>query len=274
MKFKTIISSLIISFIFLMNMSVYGQNESIKITKNNTNSMLEYYALNNTDEAWEKNPFFLYFSPQENITGEEFSKLKGDVDNWIADWKIKKASSNKSILKKIFTKTRAKYLVNYNECSTFSLLLKNGTYDCLTGTLLFAHILKELDYEYEIKQLNSHVYIMVNDPQLGITLIESTDVYGYINGKHAIANKVEGYQKRLDNSLLYVKYGLDLKEDLTIKDIAGLQYYNKAVAAFRVNDLSAARLSLYKASIITDSPRISFLEEYLNESSVVVSAAK
>ncbi|WP_157491598.1 hypothetical protein [Flammeovirga sp. SJP92] len=274
MRFIKSIYRLTFTIIILMTVNVYAQEESLTLSKNQSHSMLEYYTLNHSEQAWEKDPFYLYFSPQENISGEEFNSMKNEVNDWVNQWKALEQKNNRSITKKLFNKTRQKFLKGYKECSTFSDLLEDGTYDCLSGTLLFAHIFQELGYEYSIHQNNSHVYIIVEDPYLGKTLIESTDIYGYVIGKNNIESRIKGYEKRLENSLLYSRYGMNLTETLSIKDVAGLQYYNLAVASYRANDLYEAKLSLYKASIITDSPRIGYFNFYLEESNNLISAMR
>ncbi|WP_281616431.1 hypothetical protein [Flammeovirga sp. SubArs3] len=252
--------------------AVYAQD--VLVSKQQSKSMLEYYTLNQFKEAWKIDRYNLFFSPEENIKGKEFKELKDEVENWITYWKTEQASTNKSIVKKLFNKTRQQFFKNYSECSTFSNMLETGTYDCLTGTLLFAHIFEELGYEYKIKQLNSHVYILLQDPILGETLIESTDVYGYINNERDINEKIKSYESRLQNSLLYEKYGMNLNEDLSIIDIAGLQYYNQAVHAYRNSNMPEAQLSLYKASIVTDSPRVIYLQAFLEDQYGEVQIAK
>lgn len=258
----------------MMTGRLYAQEETVTLTKAQANSMLEYYTLNHQQQAWEKDPFYFYFSPQENISGSEFQSMKEEVEKWVNNWKALEVKQKRSITKKMFTKTRQKFLKQYKECSTFSDLLNKGTYDCLSGTLLFAHIFQELGYNYSIHQSNSHVYLIVEDPYLGKTLIESTDIYGYELGEVAIQKRKTKYQSRIDNSLLYDKYGMDLTEQLSIKDIAGLQYYNLAVASYRVNDLEEAKLALYKASIITDSPRVDYFNYYLEENNNLISSSR
>ncbi|WP_156152239.1 hypothetical protein [Flammeovirga sp. OC4] len=274
MKFIKSIYHLTFTLIISMTVNVYAQENDVTLSKYQSHSMLEYYTLNHSNQAWEKDQFYLYFSPQENISGEEFNTMKNEVNDWVNHWKALEQKNNRSITKKLFTKTRQKFLKRYKECSTFSTLLEDGKYDCLSGTLLYAHIFQELGYDYSIHQNNSHVYIIVEDPYLGTTLIESTDVYGYVIGKNNIKKRIEGYEKRLENSLLYSRYGMNLTETLSIKDVAGLQYYNLAVASYRANDLYEAKLSLYKASIITDSPRIEYFNFYLEESNNLVSAMR
>lgn len=227
--------------------------------------MLEYYSLNQIDKAWNTDHFNLYFSPTEKINAKEFTSMKQDVQDWVNYWQEQKDKTNKSIVKKIFTKTRNKFLKNYAECSSFSEMINTGTYDCLTATLLYAHIFDELGYDFQIKQLNSHVYILLNDAHQGRTLIESTDVYGYVINQNDIDERINKYQSRLENSLLYKEYGMNLSENLSLKDLAGLQYYNQAVNAYRADNFQDAQLALYKASIVTDSPRIIYLRSYLED---------
>ncbi|MBB3700419.1 hypothetical protein KMW28_02695 [Flammeovirga yaeyamensis] len=269
MKFATTILSLIILLSFFGKQDTYGQNNTIVLAKNQSSSMLEYYALNQIETAWQQDHFNIYFSPTDNIKASEFVTMKKEVEDWVNYWQNQKEKNNKSIVKKIFNKTRNKFLKNYAECSSFSNMLKTGTYDCLTATLLYAHIFNEMGYDFTIKQLNSHVYILLNDEHLGLTLIESTDVYGYVNNEDDIKAREEKYQTRLESSLLYQEYGMNLSENLSIKDLAGLQYYNQAVNAYRTQDLDQAQLSLYKASLVTDSPRIIYLRSYLEEEGLV-----
>jgi hypothetical protein len=64
-------------------------------------------------------------------------------------------------LSHVFTKTHQRFLKRYTEPSSFNDLLKDGNYNCLTGTALYALILEHLHFRYQVIETNYHIFLLV-----------------------------------------------------------------------------------------------------------------
>ena len=176
------------------------------------------------------------------------NSLKEKQSNWKNDHKL---------LEHLFYKVHQKYLKKYVPYQSFQDLFETGTYGCLTGTALFAFLLDELGYEYEIIETNYHMFLKVQSN--GKTyLLESTDPF---SGFEHLEKEIE---KRIADAHLKNKSGgehhtftYDIYRSITFTDLIGLQYYNVAIDAFNRGNLKKALYCLNEASKINKSERIS-----------------
>jgi hypothetical protein len=85
--------------------------------------------------------------------------------------KIKKRDKQ---IQQIFTTVHQNHLTKYENQADFHELVDNGTYNCVTATLLYSMYLNRLNVPYAIKETPQHVYL-VSYPKDEQILIESTD---------------------------------------------------------------------------------------------------
>ncbi len=140
-----------ILFLFFILASLVTEGYAGEGTTNRNNYSLEH-AFNlmlNIDEA----PRF-----------QDRKNLKTNYDGFVHELKLKQLKWNDShrLLKKVFFQVHKEYLKEYVPYQSFQDLFETGTYGCLTGTALYAFLLEELGFEYEIIETNYHMFLLVN----------------------------------------------------------------------------------------------------------------
>ena len=91
------------------------------------------------------------------IKTDLYSRYSGqEINDFIIKLEEKKLSSknDKEFLHYLFYKTHRKLLKQYTEYCPFDALIKDGTYNCLTGTALYAVLLNHFNFEFEVIKLN------------------------------------------------------------------------------------------------------------------------
>lgn len=143
----------------------------------------------------------------------------------------------------LFDRTRQYYLRDYAEYATFTETLSSGTYNCLTGTALYALLLDHFGVPYQIIETNYHIFLIadVGDERI---LLEATDAAnGFVRGEANIEARIEKYRQGLPagNSRKKVyEYDANLYKEVSLDEVAGLLYFNRAIVAYNRGDLVSA----------------------------------
>jgi hypothetical protein len=142
------------------------------------------------------------------------------------------------------------YLKTFKKYQTFEQLMLNGNYNCLTGTALYALILEELGYKYDIIETTYHIFIIVKT-QTGRFLIESTDPFSGFEYNDDIINErlqaIRDSELKRHNKSVY-NYKVSLFKNVGLMDLVGLQFYNQAINAFNNKEFINAAVYLDQAS--------------------------
>ena len=163
--------------------------------------------------------------------------------------KADKWKSDKKLLKNLFHSVHQDFLHKYKPYDSFEALMTKGNYGCLSATTLYALILEELGFDYDIVELNFHIYLTVKSGEK-LFLIESTDpTYGFISNQRRIAEKLQEYKEgnHADGANKY-NYEVSLNNNITLRELIGLQYYNESVQAFNTGEIYEALELLNKAA--------------------------
>jgi hypothetical protein len=211
-----------------------------------------------------------YLAVYSQVEGRP-SRSTQDVESFI-DRIVSKRESFKSesaFLKYVFTKTHQRFLKHYEEYATFNDLLTTKTYNCLTGTALYALILQRLNISQEIIETNYHIFLLA-DTNTGKVLFEATDpMKGFMSNDHEIENRINTYRQntilQASSDKAYYRFKTPLYNRITLDGITGLLHYNLAVEAYNKQDLQSSithldkAISLYQSSRIEEFSRIIFL---------------
>jgi hypothetical protein len=170
-------------------------------------------------------------------------------------------------VKKIFRQVQKKFFKRYQLYHTYGDLMKNGDYNCISGTAFFAILYGEMGYDVHIYETPFHTFLEIEVSDSQKYLIESTDPnYGFVDNMKKIEKRREEYA--LGEHLTFPQ-GLGSTEDvssdgfvreISLQQLAGLQYYNSAVVKFNEGKYQEASLLLKKASYLYPSPRIIMLQ--------------
>jgi hypothetical protein len=171
-----------------------------------------------------------------------------------------KERDEKEFLNFLFRKTHQRIFRSFKEYSSFSDLLDKGEYNCLTGTALYALLLDHFGFKYTIIETNYHIFLVAKTTS-GNVLIEATDpTNGFVNKTNEIDARINSYrqnliqQKQSDKS--YYQFRFELFSTVTLDQMMGLMYYNRAVKAFNDKQLGDAIQYLDRAFVLYQSPRI------------------
>ncbi len=177
------------------------------------------------------------------------------------------AKSEQSFVRHIFAKAHQRYLKNYTAYASLEETFDNGSYNCLTGTILLSLILHHYDIDHQVIETNYHIFILAETTE-GQVLLEATDpLNGFVNSRTDVEARIARYKQnqiqpeQRDKS--YYKFNFELYNTVSIDELRGLTYYNKAVNFFNQKNLNAAVQNLVKANELYSSYRIEEFSQIL-----------
>jgi len=167
----------------------------------------------------------------------------------------------------LFAKTHQQYLKKYEVYAPISDLFNTGAYNCLTGTILYALLLNHFHIPHQVIETNYHIFIIAETKQ-GKILLEATDpINGFVTKQQDIESRLKVYRENLtpisDLKRDYYQFSFELFRPVSLTELQGLLYYNKAVDAFNHQDLQESAQSLKKAYAFYFSPRIDEFSQVL-----------
>ena len=111
----------------------------------------------------------------------EYYKKLDDVIKTLPSKESKSKKETKRI-KKVYDIIHSKFLKKYEANSIFTDIFKNGNYNCVTASAIYAYIFDKLDVPYHVKEAPSHVYLIAY-PKTHNIYLETTapGAYGFIS---------------------------------------------------------------------------------------------
>lgn len=183
------------------------------------------------------------------------------------DKKHSSAKSEFAFVRQVFVKAHQRFLKNYEAYASFDETLDNGSYNCLTGTILFSLILHHYNIDHQVIETNYHIFILAKTHE-GQILLEATDpLNGFVTSEKDIDARITLYKQnqiqdqQRDKS--YYKFSFELYNTVSIDQLRGLTYYNKAVDSFNHKNLQTSVQHLVKARELYSSGRIEEFSQIL-----------
>lgn len=193
----------------------------------------------------------------ESITQEEHLAFKVELDEYVVSLKAKrnKIKRNKDFISHIFYKTHRKYLKRYASFTSLGALSRTGKYDCLSATSLYSYLFSKLDIAHNIIEASYHIYINVETEE-GNVLIESTDpIYGFVDNANDIDQRLNKINTEVPKGKEAYTFASIVNEIISENELVGLQYYNRAVASFNIQEYEAAINFLSKGLVYRNNTR-------------------
>jgi hypothetical protein len=219
-----------------------------------------------------------FMRPQHAATGPQIASylattpsagLPHDFEEFVEKLSRKQltAKTETQFLQQVFARTHRTYLKRYKEHTAFADLFADGSYNCLTGTILFSTLLNHFGIPHDVIETNYHIFIIAYTQQ-GDVLIEATDVQeGFVTSATKINDRISRYKantvQTADATLAFYQYNFTLYRTVSQHELVGLLYYNLAVEAFNQWALGKATQYLVKAGERYVSPRIEEFSELL-----------
>lgn len=217
----------------------------------------------------------LLLAISEGMDFDKSAKVQRTIDNFRLELDSKNLASKSEDkkIKLLFNLTHKMFFEKYVHVSNFNKIFDAKEYNCVSATALYVILLKSYDIPFSIKEAPSHIYSIAYPNSKGIILESTAPGNGYYApGSNDIQKAV--------NSLVKLKYvtqkEVDAKgvrqvyndffygeEDINLKQLAGLQYYNEALGYYSEEDYEMALNSAYKAEILYPSDKIEFLKYVL-----------
>jgi tetratricopeptide (TPR) repeat protein len=168
----------------------------------------------------------------------------------------RKNADHARMVKRVFDEGRRRFLHSYNKnYPHFDQLFTQGSYNCVTGTALYAWVLQRLGYPVQIHETAFHAYLTVQVEHTGVPARRHRPQVGLrergrLRGKRALWYTGNELQK-----------GVTFNRLISFRQLCGLQYYNQGVVAFNARDYDASLAYLRKAlELYPESERIANLE--------------
>jgi len=250
-------------FIYVISISLsFCQNNFVAddVTSLNEIALLEKY---NDNIA-----FDLLYEIDNATQKDQISQQKNAFYKFLDGVKTK---ANSKKFKKnallIYRLIHNQYLKKYVDNPNFNDIFNNGDYNCVTATALYAIALDYLSIDYEIREMPTHVYLIVNPksekifyetttPGLNPYQINARNLQLY--KQHLIANKLMTEAEANDESYFEKNWLID--EIIDLKKLVGLQYYNNAIKYFDEEEYEKAALQTEKSGILYEKD---YIKEFL-----------
>lgn len=163
------------------------------------------------------------------------SDIQSRVDEFVQSVS-RHGADDRKVLHRVVRKAHATFLRNYVAHSDFDQMFTAGTYDCLTATAFFSHVLSRMNMKFQVIETNYHIFMMINTSQ-GELLLETTDgLGGLITDPEEIAHRKNAYRMEgppvvQSNQTVY-QYACRLYSAVPTEKLPGLMMYNRAVKAY------------------------------------------
>ncbi|PWJ44200.1 hypothetical protein [Sediminitomix flava] len=217
----------------------------------------------------------ILFAISEDNSNILLDKASHEIDLLIEELSKKKfeSKSEEKKLKLLFNLTHRKFFLKYREVSNFSKIFDVKEYNCVSATALYCLILDKYNIPYAIKETPTHVYAIAYPKTKGIILESTAPQDGFYKPSDTEINDAV-------NSLVELKYYTQdevaskgvrqvynefffSKDEIDLKKLAGLQYYNETITFLSEQKFKEALNSIYKAQFLYPSDKNEYLSGIL-----------
>ncbi len=205
---------------------------------------------------------FTKYIAQYIATDKSKSVSTEAVEKFVQRLESKKHAFKKEseFLQYAFNQTHRKFLKHYKPYCTFTELIDNGTYNCLTATALYALLLDHFQIDYKIVETNYHIFLLAKTEQ-GTVLLETTDpLNGFISNANQVEKRLTTYKQnelmQTNTDKVLYTYNFNLYNVVDLDQMLGLMYYNLAIDAYNHQEIQSAIAFLDQAILRYQSPRI------------------
>ncbi|WP_250630472.1 hypothetical protein [Rhodoflexus caldus] len=201
-------------------------------------------------------PEFFRCEAQSADTAQLQANLAALSDNVLKDLPESEEKRLRTIFRRIFNK----YLKHYRQGSTLANVLQSGHYDCLSGTIVFAHVLRQAGFQTVVYETNIHVFLTVVLGNGVEVLIETTDpINGLVTSPTMVARRKEEYIRRFaayrEQEASHYRSEFQIMRAIPFEELAGLQCFNRAVTAYNNKQFALAADYLFQSQSLMTTER-------------------
>lgn len=211
-----------------------------------------------TDSVSHQNLLALFLASDASIDENQFSQINKQVEDLylLLVQEKQQIKSERRYLKWVFDQVKKDFLHQYETYPAFYRIFTQKTYNCLSGTALYALVLQRLGYTAEIHETAFHAYLLVkiNKRQF---LMDATDPEnGFISDLIMIKQREQLYRQNEQ-----AKNQPAFNRTIQLLELAGLQYYNEAMLQYNKQNYKQSAQLLEKAMrLYPRSERIAILQ--------------
>lgn len=234
-------------------MTPFEKNSFTRFLKENQKDYLQLFLSNSTTADQD----YKYFK-------ERFDHTLNEIKSSDA---LKKKNDKK--VKYIYQLIHSRFLSKYEAENRFYEINKNGNYNCVTATALYALFFEELNIPYAIKEEPTHVYLVAYPNADNIMIETTTPLFGFFNFdptfKSTFINnlknqKVIGSSEATSSNVdeLFNKYYFG-KENITITQLVGIHYLNDGLFMRDHSDVESGYEQIKKGYLYYPNTRSEYL---------------
>ncbi|GIL23816.1 MAG: hypothetical protein BroJett042_23290 [Bacteroidota bacterium] len=157
---------------------------------------------------------------------------------------------NDKKIKYIYQLVHSRFLAKYEEENRFYDISRNGNYNCVTATALYAMFFEKLKIPYTIKEKPTHVYLVAYPNAENIMIETTTPIFGFLTFDNTYKSnfinnlkdqKIIGASEISSTSVdeLFNKYYFG-SENINLTQLVGIQYLNDGLFKQDHNDIAGA----------------------------------
>lgn len=220
--------------------------------KGNTNFTALFFANSPTAAQDAKN-----FEERFNATLKEIQ----------ASESYKKKNDKK--IKYIYQLVHNRFLSKYEAENRFYEISRNGNYNCVTATALYALFFEKLNIPYTIKEKPTHVYLVAYPNADNILIETTTPVFGFLSFDNTYKSnfinnlknqKIIGTSEVTNSTTdeLFNKYYFQ-SENINLAQLVGIHYLNDGIFKQDHNDIAGAYEQIKKGYLYYPNIRSEYL---------------
>lgn len=198
----------------------------------------------------------LFFALDPKITQEAFNERILELHSFGNREQLHKRPQ------RIYRKIQQEFLDEFVQTCDITDLIEDKRFNCVSGSAIMAYFLESNGFNYSIEELPHHVFLTAKHGKQGF-IMETTDKLGLL--KDTEQNRLVYHKDTIDKSLIFEQIGYNDNSDqktlvvrgsVTMTQLAGLAYYNKAIASMNTGDFESAVVLLQKSHRLYASERI------------------
>ncbi|NJM25665.1 MAG: hypothetical protein HC859_09415, partial [Bacteroidia bacterium] len=135
--------------------------------------------------------YLLAHDPEVDST--EYDRLKNQLTSYASE--LQKATprfkTESRFLRYLFYKVHRTFLKQYRLSEPFNGLFNSGSYNCVSGTALYAFFLDQLGYAVRICETRYHIFLLTYLSDSTSVLFEATDpLDGFVENQALIEQRI------------------------------------------------------------------------------------
>ena len=249
---------IIFNLLFFLTFSQKVDDSLVVFSDLKFHSEFEKEALTNFVK-FKKDTFNMFLAIDENMNqkkAEQYHNVYLNIYNNLENRKVYSKKIEKKI-KLTYSIVHSYFLKKYNDLEYFEGIFQDGTYNCVTASMLYSLILDKLEIPYKVQASSNHVYLVANPGEKSIVIETTNPMFqnAVFNGefKKQYVNYLreskliseEDYKNKSVEEIFEQKF--NEVRDAEFVNLPGFQYYNNALEKAKLNEIDKSYELIQKA---------------------------